>query len=34
MARTLKVGVSGSAPFVIQKDGGSSGISLNLEKDC
>ena len=30
MARTLKVGVSGNAPFVIQKDGGSSGISLDI----
>ena len=30
MARTLKVGVSGSAPFVIQEEGGSSGISLQV----
>ena len=30
MARTLKVGVSGSAPFVIQEEGGSSGISLQI----
>ena len=30
MARTLKVGVSGSAPFVIQNDGDRSGISINI----
>ena len=30
MARTLKVGVSGIAPFVIQEEGGSSGISLQV----
>ncbi len=30
MAGTLKVGVSGSAPFVIQEEGGSSGISLQV----
>ena len=30
MARTLKVGFSGSAPFVIQKDEGRSGISLDI----
>jgi polar amino acid transport system substrate-binding protein len=30
IARTLKVGVSGSAPFVIQEEGGSSGISLQV----
>ncbi len=32
LARTLKVGVSGSAPFVIQEEGGSSGISLQVWK--
>ena len=30
MARTLKVGVSGSAPFVIQEEGSISGISLQV----
>ena len=30
MARTLKVGVSGSAPFVIREDGANSGVSLEV----
>ena len=30
MARTLKVGVSGSAPFVIQNNGDRSGISIDI----
>ena len=30
MARTLKVGVSGSSPFVIQNNGARNGISIDI----